>query len=385
MRIAIQAADLDWSRIDGTRVYILNMLNRFGEFSPSDDFFIYHKKDFNPELTPKKFSNYRFISKPFPFCWTQMRFAAELWKENYDRLWMPMQSLPFVRRKNLVSTVTIHDLAFKYFPDFFPRKDLRRLNLFSGFAIKNADRIIAVSDATKKDILKFFPEIGEEKIKVIHHGFDKELFEKEISESEKEKIYTKYQILDTPPHRRTSRYILYVGAIQPRKNLEVLIDAFGIIKKDHPDLKLVLAGEKAWLWEGIMEKIEKSPHKKDIIVTGTVGFRDKAAILKGAEVFVFPSLYEGFGIPVLEAMACGIPVITAKNSSLPEAGGEAALYFDEKSAEDLSEKIKMVLKFSRDLIPADNLRNNLIEKGREQIKKFSWEKCARETAEYIRK
>ena len=135
MRIAIQASDLDSSRIDGTRVYLLNMLNRFGEVSPGDDFFIFHKRNFNPELSPKAYSNYKIIKKNFLAYWTQTRFAMELWKGNYDALWMPMQALPFVRRKNLKTTITIHDLAFKIFPDFFPSKDLRRLNLFTDFEI----------------------------------------------------------------------------------------------------------------------------------------------------------------------------------------------------------------------------------------------------------
>ena len=142
MRIAIQASDLDSPRIDGTRVYLLNMLNRFGEISPGDDFFVFHRKDFNSELSPRIFENYEIIKKEFPFYWTQIRFSFEIWKGNYDALWMPMQALPFVRRKNLKTIVTIHDLAFKYFPDFFLRKDLRRLNFFTDFAVKNSKKII---------------------------------------------------------------------------------------------------------------------------------------------------------------------------------------------------------------------------------------------------
>ncbi|MFH0968963.1 MAG: glycosyltransferase family 1 protein, partial [Patescibacteria group bacterium] len=310
MRIAIQASDLDSRRIDGTRVYLLNMLNRFGNISPEDDFFIFHKNNFNPELIPKNFSNYKIIKKPFPFYWTQTRFAIELWKGNYDALWMPMQALPLVRRKNLRTTITIHDLAFKIFPDFFPRKDLRRLNLLTDFAIKNSDKIIAVSESTKRDILKFYPKIKEEKIKVIYHGFDPELFQKEIPEELSNKINTKYQIQDT-------RYLLYVGALQPRKNLEILIEAFDIIKKNNLDIKLVLAGGKAWMWENIIKKAGNSKYAADIIITGTIPFKNMAALYKNASVFVFPSLYEGFGLSILEAFASKIPLILAKNSSFP--------------------------------------------------------------------
>lgn len=374
MKIAIQASDLDSKRIDGTRVYLLNMLNRFGEISPSDDFFIFHKNEFNPELAPKKFPNYQLISKKFPIYWTQTRFALELWKGNYDALWMPMQALPFVRRKNLKTTITIHDLAFKIFPDFFPRKDLRRLNWFTDFAIKKSDKIIAVSNSTKNDILKFYPKIKEEKIKVIYHGFDPELFNGQILEKTKNNIFSKF---NPALAGQNIQYILYVGAIQPRKNLGVLIEAFENIKKDNSNLKLVLAGGKAWMWEGIMNKIENSEYRKDIIVTGTISFEEIAVLHRNASVFVFSSLYEGFGIPVLEAFASKIPVVSAKNSSLSEIGGEACLYFDEKNSQDLADKIKIIL--------SDNgLAKELVRKGNEQIKKFSWDKCAKETIEFIK-
>lgn len=370
MKIAIQAADLDSSRIDGTRVYLLNMLNRFGEIAPGDDFFIFHKEDFNPELSPKVYPNYKIIKKNFLAYWTQTRFAIELWKGNYDALWMPMQALPFVRRKNLKTTITIHDLAFKIFPDFFPRKDLRRLNLFTDFAVKNSDKIIAVSNSTKNDILKFYPEIKEEKIKVIYHGFEPKLFQKEISEENKNKILASYKL-------EAGKYILYVGALQPRKNLEILVEAFDKLKKEKPDLKLVLAGGKAWMWEGIVNKIENSEYKKDIIITGTIPFEEIAALYRNASVFVFPSLYEGFGIPILEAFASKAPVISAKNSSLFEIGGEACLYFDEKNSQDLADKIKSVL-------DDEEIKKDLIRKGENQIRKFSWDKCARETVEFIK-
>lgn len=370
MRIAIQAADLDSKRIDGTRVYLLNMLNRFGDISSQDDFFVFHRKKFNPALKPKTFSNYKIIQKCFPFYWTQTKFSIEIWRGKYDALWMPMQALPFIRRKNLITTVTIHDLAFKYFPEFFPGKDLRRLNIFTDFAVKNASKIIAVSQSTKKDILQIYPRIKEEKIEVIHHGFDPNLFQKETIEKEKDKILKKYKL-------EAKSYILYVGAIQPRKNLGQLIEAFEVVKEKNPYLKLVLAGGRAWMWEDVINKISKSKYQKDIIVTGTIPFGDMVSLYKSAKVFVFPSLYEGFGIPVLEAMASEIPVICARNSSLSEVGGNAALYYEGTSLNDLCQKIKEVLE-------NESFRNQMIAKGKEQIKKFSWDKCAEETLKFIK-
>jgi glycosyltransferase involved in cell wall biosynthesis len=369
MKIAIQAADLDAKRIDGTRVYILNLLKNFGKLDSSSEFVIYHQKDFNPELTPPNFPNYAFRKIPLPFYWTQSRFAFELWKDQPRVLWMPMQTMPFVRRGGLRTVITIHDLAFKYFPKYFEQKDLIKLNLFSDYAIKNANKIIAVSESTKRDILKFYPEIREKKIKVIYHGFDEERFSCERNSDEEREVLKRFNI--------TKDYILYVGAIQPRKNLKVLIRAFEKIRKEKPDLQLVLAGGEAWLSQDVLKTAQKSVFKDDIKLTRKITFKDVGNLMKAAEVFVFPSLYEGFGLPILEAFACKVPVITANNSSLTEVGGDAALYFEATNENELTDKIKKVL-------DDKNLRNDLIQKGAEQLKKFSWKKCAQETLEYIK-
>ena len=370
MKIAIQAADLDNKRIDGTRVYLLNVLKFLGEISSEDEFLIYHRKEFNRKLAPADFPNYAIKQKDFPFLWTQIRFALELWRDNPDVLWMPMHNMPLIRRKKMKTVVTIHDLAFKLFPESFPAKDLRSINFLTDNAVKNVDKIIAISQSTKKDILKFYPEVGEEKIKVIHHGFDAVLFQKNISEQESGKVLGNYNL-------KAKSYLLYVGAIQPRKNLEVLIKAFEIYKKNNKNIKLVLAGSKAWLWEGIFERIEKSEFRKDIIETGRVGFNELAALYQNASVFIFPPKYEGFGIPILEAFASGVPVISAKNSSLEEVGGTAAEYFQTEDAEELAEKMKKVA-------GDEVLRKEMIKKGAERAAHFSWEKCARETLEYLK-
>lgn len=370
MKIAIQAADLDASRIDGTRVYILNLLKQFGKLDSSSEFFIYHRDKFNPELTPPNFSNYKIKNIPAPFFWTQTRFAWQLRKDDPDVLWMPVHSLPICRKKKMKTVVTIHDLAFKFFPEYFTKKDLCRLNWLADYSIKNSDKIIAISESTKKDIIKLYPEVKEDKIKVIYHGFDQDFFQKKESPEELNKFLVSRKI-------EARNYLLYVGAIQPRKNLEVLIEAFEEIKKEYQDLKLVIVGEKAWLWERVLERIEKSPVKNDIILPGQVGFQKTKLFFHGALAFVFPSLYEGFGLPVLEAMASETPVISARNSSLPEVGGDAALYFKAENAKELAEQIRKVISD----VP---LRNDLIKRGLERIKKFSWENCAKETLEYLK-
>ncbi|MCX6762468.1 MAG: glycosyltransferase family 1 protein, partial [Candidatus Moranbacteria bacterium] len=251
----------------------------------------------------------------------------------------------------------------------FPKKDLRRLNFFTDYAVKNSDKIIAISNSTKNDLLKIYPKIKEEKIKVIHHGYDKELFNKNISPEKVKEANTKYNLPDT-------RYIIFVGTIQPRKNIEMLLEAFEILrrKKEYKDLGLVIAGPEGWLAKNIVEKIKKTP---GAIMTGKFETKDLPSLIAGAEVFVLPSLYEGFGLPVLEAMACGTPVAVADNSSLSEVAGSAGVFFDAHSSNKISEAIQ-------DILGDDQLRNDLREKGLERVKSFSWEKCTKETLEFLR-
>jgi glycosyltransferase involved in cell wall biosynthesis len=372
MDIAIQAADLDDARIDGTRVYLSQLLRRFGELGPEHAWYLYHRREFNPELAPPEMPNYRVRRVGAPFSWTQTRFAYEVWRLRPDRLWMPVQALPFCLPKTTETVVTIHDLAFKYFPEHFPKRDLRRLNWFTDFSVRRSDRLIAVSESTKRDILKWYPEVSEDRIRVIHHGFDASVFlnEKEgVSGGEPQHVLAKHSL-------EPGSYVLYVGAIQPRKNLLVLLEAFGKAKKKHAEMKLVLAGEKAWLWEETLSAVEAHPFRRDIVLTGKVSFGDLATLYRGARMFVFPPLYEGFGIPVLEAMASGTPVICSGNSSLPEVGGDAALYFDASDAVRLASRIEAVW--------TDNeLARSLIHKGLERTREFSWDKCAYETLEWI--
>ena len=285
------------------------LLKNFGLEDTRDRFLIYHKNKFNSQLTFPKFENYEIIKKPFPFWWTQTRFAWEMWRTKPDILFMPMHSLPFFRSKKTKTVVTIHDLAFKFFPDHFPKKDLRRLNFFTDYAVKNADKIIAISNSTKNDLLKIYPKIKEDKIKVIYHGYDKNLFNLNISRAGNQKSKYKIQIF------KIQNYILFVGTIQPRKNIETLLEAFEMLrrKEEYKNLGLVIAGCSGWLAENIVEKIKKTP---GAVMTGKFETKDLPALIAGAEVFVLPSLYEGFGLPVLEAMACGTPVVAADNSSL---------------------------------------------------------------------
>ncbi len=424
MKIAIDTADLDCERIDGTRVYIQNVLKYLGELALEDEFFLLHKTEYNNLLRLAEFKNYQDKSLGRGFWWTQIKFAREVRKLNSDVCWMPIQQIPFLQsikskvnptslklrgtrsQRSIKYVVTIHDLAFKFFLDHFPLIDRLKINFYTDVAVKRADRIIAISESTKRDLIRLYPEINENKIVVVHHGFDRENFEQEFREEEKVQFLKKWKLdynkdhqnkinlrngkikqqFPTSPNRlcgtsANGGYLLYVGAIQPRKDLVTLIRAFNMLKQsqimDVSDLKLVLVGERAWKSESTLREIERSEFKNDIIVTGKVDFKELAMFFRWAKVFVFPSLYEGFGIPILEAMASKTPVVVADNSSLLEVGGEAVLKFKTGNSDDLEEQL-------RKLLGNKDLQDKMVEQGLEQIKKFSWEKCAKETLEVLK-
>ncbi|MEK9151311.1 MAG: glycosyltransferase family 1 protein [Patescibacteria group bacterium] len=371
MRIAVQASDLDVERIDGTRVYLKELLKRFGTLDPKTEFLLYHRGTFNPDLAPPLFANYQVKGCPFPSAWMQTRFVWELFRAKPEKLFLPIQAAPFFVPRGTEVTATIHDLAFKRYPETFPKSHLLKLNIMLDLALRRAEKLIAVSQSTKDDLLEFFPQLKEEKIKVIHHGFDGAFFGTRLSQEAVVQKLKSYKL-------QAKSYCLYVGALQPRKNLTRLIEAFDIAKKSTLEMKLVLAGEEAWLAEEILLAREQSAHKKDIILTGRVTFEDLRTLYQGARMFAFPSLYEGFGLPILEAFASGIPVLAASNSSLREVGGRAALYCHAESVPDIAEKLER-------LWDDEPLRKELVERGQKQLQHFSWDSCARETLKYIQR
>jgi glycosyltransferase involved in cell wall biosynthesis len=369
MRLAIQASDLDHVRIDGTRVYVRELLKRFGSLSPETEFFLYHRGTFNSALAPPKLPNYTERALPFPYAWMQTRFAWEMFQTGPDRLFLPIQAAPIVLPRGLPVTATIHDLAFRRFPETFPTNHLRKLNFMLDTVVRQADRFIAVSESTKRDLLEFFPALDEKKIHVVHHGFDADFFGTKLSSQEISETLENYKL-------QATSYCLYVGALQPRKNLVRLIKAFGRAKERIPEMRLVLVGEPAWLSDSILKAYETSPYRNDIILTGRVSFADLRVLYQGARLFVFPSLYEGFGLPILEAFAADVPVLTADNSSLREVAGTGALYVNAGDENDIAEKMMT-------LWSDEKLCQSLRGQAELELGRFSWDKTARETLDII--
>ena len=360
IRIGIDGNEANVEKRVGVSVYALNLLKYFSRVANQKiQFNVYLK---NPALNdlPKenKYFRYQYISGKF--LWSQISLPLHLYsKKNIDVYFSPAHYLP--RFCPVPHVVTIHDLAYLYYPEDFTKKDLWQLKNWTNFSIKQAKKIIAVSKTTKKDIVKNY-QVEEGKVTVIYNGFEKIIKNSHLRQG----------------YGGQEKFILFVGTIQPRKNIETLIDAFSKFIQINKDFKLIIVGKKGWLYKDIFEKVKKMDLEKKVIFTDHVSDPELIWFYKNAFCLVLPSFYEGFGIPVLEAMNFDCPVIASFSSSLPEIGGDASLYFDPKNPDDLLEKLNS-------LKQNQELRKELITKGRQRIKDFSWEKCAEETLEVILK
>jgi len=365
MKVGFDVSDLSTNRADGTTRYTAELAKRMPVLVPDNQWLFYApgKLVINHSTPPN-------VTKrivPWPKYWTQLRLPFALEKDKPDVLFMPIQQLPLLRPRKTKTIAVIHDLAVHRFPEQFTYKDWALLQIFSAQVAHEADHIISVSEATARDIEKYYGRT--ENVHVVHHGVDHARF-RLPDNNERNRSW---QLLTERYTKLHKPYLLYIGQIQPRKNLERLIAAFEILRHDNPDLQLVIGGGHGWLQKPILERAKHSPVAENILFLGRVPEDLLPALYWQADVFVLPSLYEGFGMPVLEAMACGCPVVTSNVSSLPEVAGDAAVLVDPNSVESITRGIKEAL----------NDKQSLSTKGIEQAKQFDWDKTARETYKII--
>jgi len=293
--------------------------------------------------------------------WEQVYLPNLLNENRIDIYHGTNYSLPLFAKTKMVLTIfdMISFLSSKWYKSISRYRVQKLLNL----SAKRADKIITGSENSKKDIVNILG-IPEEKIKVIYIGVDEEY--KIINDQSKLNfVKAKYSI--------SKKFILHVGSMNPRKNIPRLIEAYGKLPMQLlKEYRLVLVGEKGWRSNEILAKIEQLGLKNSVIFTGLVEDDDLPLLMNEASLLAFPSLYEGFGIPPLEAMACGVPVVASNASSIPEVVGDAALLFDPYNVEEMTALICEVL-------TDEELRDDLVKRGFEHMKHFSWEKAAQET------
>ncbi len=294
---------------------------------------------------------------PFPRLWTHLRLSLEMMQHRPDLLFVPSHVLPLAHPRR--SVVTVHDLGYVYFPETHPPRQRWYLDATTRRHARTAAHLLADSTATQRDLIERY-HAPPDRITVAYPGLDPAV-RRTDDPVEIARVKAKYHL--------NGAYLLYLGTIQPRKNLARLIQAFlqpptSNLQSPISNLQLVLAGKRGWYADELLR-----PADERVKFIGYVDAADKNALLTGATAFVFPSLYEGFGFPILEAMKCGVPVLCSKTSSLPEVAGEAARQIDPLSVEDIAHGLY-------DITTHEDLRQRLIERGYRQAEKFTWQACA---------
>lgn len=334
----------------GFGFYVKNLVDALEKVDPKDQYV----KIF-PETE-------RDFSTPQRLFWDQITFPGKAKKAKVELLHQPCFSAPLFYKGKIV--VTCHDLISIFFPENLPFVSRMFYSKWMPFSYRRADLVIAISEHTKKDI-KALLKIPEEKIRVIPLAASKE-FKPIKSTKQLRAVRKKYAT--------GQNYFLDVGTLEPRKNLPFLVRAFALAVREGVEGNLVITGKRGWYYEGLFKLVEELELTKKVIFTGYVEEKDLPALYSGATAFVFPSIYEGFGLPPLEAMACGVPVISSNTSSLPEVVNKAGILLPPK---DERLWAKNMVKISKD----KKLAQTLGKLGLLQAKKFSWEASAKKTIE----
>ncbi|MEK7085582.1 MAG: glycosyltransferase family 1 protein, partial [Patescibacteria group bacterium] len=295
--------------------------------------------------------------------WTLGSLSKEMSKNPPDVLFVPSHVLPLNLPKR--SVITIHDVAFKHLKNSYSFSQYHYLNWSTKFAVKKATKIIVPSEATKEDLIKFF-QCPVEKIVVIPHGFEAPAEVDDETVLKDSVVFKYFGITKVVP------YILFVGRLESKKNLVRLVEAFKKFAESQPDYRLILAGKRGVGFEQILKTVNKLELMHKVIMPGYITEEEKAALYKHAKIFAFPSLYEGFGLPVLESFYYQKPVLCSNVSALTEVGGDAVHYVDPHNIEEMAEGLK---KITTDQAYAQTL----IAKGLKRLKMFSWENSAKKT------
>ncbi len=402
MTIGIDASRANREFKTGTEWYSYHVINNLAELDHRNNYLLYGLDPWRPELKQiiKEHRNVRgkILFWPFTYFWTLGRLSWEMLWRRPRILFVPAHTLPLIHPRR--SIVTIHDIAFKkekqvYEEQFVERggRPLKRAIIFllkhfsfligSGFkyepttyldwstkfALRHAKKIITVSQFTKNELINAY-RVTPEKITVVHNGYDHNYY-RVIKDQEKAIQVANGYGLDFP-------YLLYVGRLEKKKNIPFLVEAFALLKERHPEIKekLVLIGQASFGYDEIKYIIEEYDLDQEVVMPGWISEADLPYLYNRAQAFVFPSRHEGFGIPVIQALACGLPTAVSDLPVMREVAGEAVIYFDKDNKEEMAEKLFQ-------LLSDQELRDKLRLAGLEQAQQFSWEKCAAETLKVL--
>ncbi|MFP4514643.1 MAG: glycosyltransferase family 4 protein [Parcubacteria group bacterium] len=424
MVIGIDASRANRRHKTGTEWYSYYLIKSLAEIDPENQYILYTDKpligglvDFthsreSSELLDEepKFDKYGYqiiksphnnfkgkvLRWPFSYLWTLGRFSLQMLFKSPDVLFVPAHTIPLIHPKRTITT--IHDIAFKREGSIYTKKmawqetgffkrivnvivkiisfnkyslnNLDYLDWSTKFALQNAKKIITVSHFTKKEIIDVY-KTKAEKLSVVHNGYNNKLYRPIENKEEIEDVCKKYGLEE--------KYFLYVGRLEKKKNTPNLIEALAILKENNPEVKhkLVLIGNASHGYDEVKYYIEEFDLDLEVIMLGWVAEKDMPYIYNGASAFIFPTRHEGFGIPVIQALACGVPTAISDIEVMKEVAGESALFFNPNEKNAISHAMYT-------LITDSKLAEDLRIKGLKRAKSFSWEKTARETLKLIK-
>lgn len=367
MKIGVDARQLSCEKTAGIGTYVKKIILFINEYDKENEYFLYTHKPIKTKINLGDNFHIKVIPGKIGTVWLRFLLKETLKKDQIEVFWGTEHVLP-KKIDGIKYVLTIHDLALLKHKKWGKWYNVLIQNLFLKKSVKDADRIIAISQCTKKDI-EDICEVGENKIDVVYNGgVDK--YKQKIDSNKIDEILLNYKI--------DNKFFFYIGTIEPRKNIETIIKAFEKYENNEKEY-LVIAGGLGWKYKKILKKIEYSSVKKNIKLLGYVTNEEKYALFSRTMAFIFPSHYEGFGLPIIEAMSHGVPIITAKNSCLQEIGGDVAYYLeDENDYSGLSKLMKKCSELDK------NELININQRGIKRADSFTWEQCAIKTLDILK-
>lgn len=400
MVIAIDASRANLRRKTGTEWYSFYLIKNLARLDHENQYILYLNNPPAVELIEVVKDNpnfkFKYLKWPFLSFWTLGRLSLEMLWHRPDILFIPAHTMPLFYPRRTVNT--IHDIAFVRERNLYRSANVKTEGTISrkiielmvriftlgkyhsqsldylywstDFALRRARKIITVSQFTKQEILDVYPKTKPDKVAVVHNGYNDDLYRQIKDEARIKEVIAKYG-LEAP-------YFLYVGRIEKKKNIPALIEALALLRENYPTVKekMVLIGDASFGYDEVKYVIEEFDLNQCVIMPGWVDEADMPYIFNGASAFIFPSKHEGFGIPILQAMACGLPTAVSDIPVFKEVAQEAVLYFDHNDRKSIADAMAR-------LSQEADLRADLKNRGLAWVKNFSWEKCARETLREI--
>lgn len=374
MRILVDIRHLCQEKQSGVGEYTKQLLHEIFKIDQENEYILFSTGRVKPKKEHSEYSNvlYRHVKTSNKIINTKFIFLKHPsinWfiKEPIDLIFLPNLNIT-VLPNDIPCILTVHDLTWKIFPEFYSKKMQVWHNLVNPKKLINDSyKIITPSQTTKNDLQNLFKKDNEDVV-VIPHGCDLQFTQK--MEARDHGVRSKFRL--------PKKFVLFMGTLEPRKNLLALIQAVDAYRKiTHDDLHLVLAGKWGWKSHNLRRRLWKKNVKSWVHQIGYIPDKDRAAIYRSSEALVWPSIYEGFGLPVLEAMSCGTPVITSHTSSIPEITGDCALLIDPYNINDITDALIGLMK-------SKPLQNQLSNKGIDRAKNYSWTKSAMKTIELFK-